>query len=181
MTVVFSNVNCRNSSISDCDLNHGVFEKKWQDKDVNVLIETMNKIIIAGLILLAATPVLAEPETKHTVKGVLSVLGGSASGIELSDYAEGSQCVVLGAASDLNNLSISVRDGSGNIIGTGETGIGTVRRELGILAYCDLPFVIENLPKTDFYSIKLGRRGTFEYSYSQMIKENWEMGLTFGL
>jgi hypothetical protein len=143
----------------------------------------MKAILTTALLMWAASPVLAnqQAETKYTINGVLSVYASYEKGITLSDYKIGSKCVIFGRASDLNNISISVRNGKGELIGTAEADIGIVTENGGGLATCSIPFAITDVPKSDFYSIKLGNRGTLDYSFSQMVDNEWKMNLSFGL
>lgn len=139
---------------------------------------------VLGLVAIAS-PVMAQSQETHTINGVLTVYGkgrGATRTIagEPNNYNDGQFCIASGYVSDLNYLSISVRDGENNLIGTGKMLDGRFKTING-LQTCQIPFTIPNLPKSAFYSIKMGTRGAFDLSYDELVEKDWTLEMHIGL
>lgn len=142
---------------------------------------------ILGLTAIAS-PVAAQNQETHTINGVLTVYGKGSIydytidrvGDSNNPYTDGEQCVASGYVSDLNYLSISVRDGENHLIGIGKMLSGTFRKINGLMT-CQIPFTIPNIPKSAFYSIKMGNRGVLDYSFDELVKDGWDIEMHIGL
>lgn len=108
---------------------------------------------------------------KYTIKGSLTLVD---SDIEGSDE----YCYGGGGYSDIEaNMSVTIRDGQGNILATGNTGSGQKES----LVQCVFSFEIPDIPKSDFYAIEVGRRGELNYSFEELNAKEWTVGLSIGL
>jgi len=96
-----------------------------------------------------------------------------------------SNCYGTGGYSDIRaNMAVTVKDGTGNILATETTGIGrapdtfTYKSKV-LFVTCQFDFSI-NVPKADFYSISIGRRGELNYSLEEMKANGWKVSLSLG-
>jgi hypothetical protein len=90
---------------------------------------------------------------------------GSSVGSGYGDIGEGTQVVV--------------KDPTGKIIATGALGSGTWKKG-DILSSCVHPFTVRDIPKADFYTLSIGRRGDQTYSRSDLEQRGWRVDLTLG-
>ena len=97
-----------------------------------------------------------------------------------SDIGGTSQnCYGTGGYDDMQGgMSVTIQDGSGQILATSQTGQG-YSDSPGFLISCKFDFSVE-VPKSDFYTIKLGtgRRGSLNYSLQEMKEMGWEVNLS---
>ncbi len=75
-------------------------------------------------------------------------------------------------------LRVVVADGNGKTLATGSLGnsrYNAAERD------CVFPVIVTTpLPKADFYSVEVGRRGDLTYSYDEMVQRNWAVAFTLG-
>lgn len=108
----------------------------------------------------------------HQVKGSLTLVDSDIAGLD-------NNCYGTGGYEDIQaGMSVTVRDGKGNILATGQAENG--RRPTGefSIVKCAFNFQVDNVPKSDFYSIEVGHRGQLNYSYEEMKNKNWEVSLS---
>lgn len=129
--------------------------------------------VIAGIIVIAAAAgaallVSIDSEEKHDISGTIVLTD---TDVEFDGICSGD-----GGYSDLQiGLGATVKDGAGKILATGAVGASH-----GTGSTCVLAFVIEDVPKTDFYIVEVGHRGELTYNYDEMVGNNWELELTIG-
>lgn len=88
-------------------------------------------------------------------------------------------CVGDGGYDDIRGgIAVTVRDGSGTVIATGELGSGET--ELLLIDWCTFPIVVKDVPTAEFYSIEVGRRGELTYSHEEMEDQDWSVFFTLG-
>lgn len=92
------------------------------------------------------------------------------------------QCHGTGRFSDLiDQLRVTVKDGSGKILAVGLTAKGRrptpeeVKNPDDIRYFCLWEFELKDLPKADFYTVAIGRRGSMDYSYAELVKLGWKV------
>ncbi len=84
-------------------------------------------------------------------------------------------CFGDGGYDDIRSgVSVTVRDGAGAVLGTGRLGDGV--KDL----WCTFNFTVADLPKVDFYSVEVGRRGELTYSFDEMETSGWKVDLSIG-
>jgi hypothetical protein len=111
----------------------------------------------------------------YSVKGsvtlVDSEIGGTAS-----------NCYGTGGFDDINaSMPVTIKDSAGAIIATGETGVGSQPSDSEYSSVqCKFEFTINEIPKSNFYQIQVGRRGNLNYSFEDMTKNGWEVKLSLG-
>lgn len=116
---------------------------------------------------------IAKPPV-YQVKGAVRLIDSKIRGTD--DYCYGS-----GGYSDIKGaMPVTIRDGKGNILATGNTESG--KRPSGKYSnvICKFSFKVNDVPKTDFYSVEIGRRGQINYSYEEMQEKKWELILSLG-
>jgi hypothetical protein len=92
----------------------------------------------------------------------------------------GGICVGTGGYSDIApGLQVTVKDGSGNILGLGKLGPDQHKGQYSEVA-CEYGFKVENIPRADFYDIEVGRRGSLKYSFEEIRKKGWVLTFTLG-
>ena len=125
----------------------------------------------SGLIV-AALP--ASADDGHTVKGYLS--------LQDSAVFAGKACQGVGGYTDLGQgTPVVIRDGDGDIIGTGHfaAGRGAGGGKLGALrapSACVFEFTVKHVPDTDTYLLEVSHRGRVVYTHRELEANNWQMG-----
>lgn len=78
----------------------------------------------------------------------------------------------LGAGGGFSDIvpgaQVTVRDGSGQIVGLGELSGGTFGRD-----GCMFNFAVVNLPDVDFYSVEVSHRGAISYAATDLESRSW--------
>lgn len=110
----------------------------------------------------------------YSIKGSFELIDEN---IEGGSEEPGSQCYGTGGFNDISaGMPVTIRDEKGLIIATGDTTEGTRPVEHPSVT-CIFGFKIEGIPKANFYTIEIGRRGNLNYSFEDMNKRNWEVSL----
>ena len=109
------------------------------------------------------------------------ILKGSLTLYDSDIAGSSSDCYGTGGYDDLDShMPVTVKDGSGAILATGNTGKGYNTDKLRrFMISCTFDFTLE-VPKSDFYSIELnsGRRGQLNYSLQELQDMDWIVDLT---
>lgn len=110
----------------------------------------------------------------YQIKGNITLVDSDISGSDENCYGSGGYSDIQG------EMSVTIQDGKGNILAIGRTGNGTHPSSEYSSVQCVFEFQVDNIPKSDFYSIQVGRRGQLNYSYEEMKSKNWEVSLSLG-
>jgi hypothetical protein len=127
---------------------------------------------------LAATALPATADDGHTVKGYLS--------LQDSAVFVGKVCQGAGGYTDLEQgTPVVIRDGDGEIIGTGHftAGRGAGRGKVGVLgapSACVFAFTVKHVPDTDTYLLELSHRGRVVYTHAELEANKWRVGAALG-
>lgn len=114
------------------------------------------------------SPAKAQLANSFTLAGTFTLIDS-----DLNEY-EGT-CTGSGGYRDISfNMPVTVRDGAGKILAIGRTGSGTLKNSVS----CVFNLKVENVPKADFYTIEIGRRGGINYSFEDMQRQNWQVSLS---
>jgi hypothetical protein len=105
--------------------------------------------------------------------------------VEQFGYPQGRDCAGRRGYDDINgNISIVVKDGTGNIVATGKTESGTYKLVSsspdGPLVQCIFSFYPITLPKSDFYVVSLANRGSMTFSFEDLKNKNWTVEFALG-
>jgi hypothetical protein len=108
---------------------------------------------------------------------------------------EGQLCSGENGYGDIESgIQILVKNNKGEILATGQLGLGQLVKtpvheifqdianesELGTPLTCQFPIDIENIPKADFYTFEIGRRGGITYTAKQLQQQSWKIKLSLG-
>jgi hypothetical protein len=124
----------------------------------------------------APTPAPAAPrESAQTIaiSGWLSLAGGY-------DYngttgKNSTSCWGVGGYSDIREgLQVVVRDSSSRILATAALAFDSAEFT------CSLKWQVQNVAKSDFYSIEIGRRGELIYSHAELESSRFRVISTLG-
>jgi hypothetical protein len=96
----------------------------------------------------------AQSGGKHTVTGTL----------------EAPKC---GGGYGLTNANVEFRNESETLIGSSSTG---ENQDFG--GKCRVLFEIADVPKAEFYQLKVGTHGAPTYTYEEMQAQNWNLSLS---
>lgn len=107
--------------------------------------------------------------TTHTVSGTVT----------LSDpNTAAAGCIGLGGYSDISaGAQVTVTNQSQTVLGS--TGLGAGVPDATSTS-CVYPFSFSDIPKASFYGLTLTHRGTLQYSYQDMVTNDWTVSLTLG-
>jgi hypothetical protein len=97
------------------------------------------------------------------------------------DADSSARCNETGASGGYSDIQIGaqvvIRDSAGTIVATGSLLPGTATEDN---RRCDYPFVVEDVPTSDFYSIEVSHRGELTYSHEELEDRDWEVMLSLG-
>jgi hypothetical protein len=116
----------------------------------------------------------ASADDGHTVKGYLS--------LQDSAVFVGKVCQGAGGYTDLGEgTPVVVRDGDGEIIGTGHfsagKGAGGGRPgPANVPSACVFAFTVRHVPDTSTYSFRMSHRGGVVYTHDELEESNWKIG-----
>jgi len=110
-----------------------------------------------------------------SIKGDLTLVDSNIGGTP-------ENCFGLGGYSDIEEaMPVTIKDGQGKILATGRTGSGTQPKDVGYsYVKCIFYFQVDSVPKSDFYTIEVGRRGGLNYSFEEIQNQNWKVSLSLG-
>ena len=116
------------------------------------------------------TPSL-NPHPPYTISGRLSLITATLAHGE-------SACTGQGQYADIQaGAPVTIIDAAGGVIGVSHLGTGR-RRLVGAPAgTCDFEFVVGGIPEVEVYGIRFERRGTLQYSLSEMKQQSWTVRL----
>jgi hypothetical protein len=111
----------------------------------------------------------------YLVKGKLQLVDSDIGGTA-------SDCYGNGGYDDIEaGMPVTIRDGQGTILATGQVGTGTQPSDSQYSSVmCVFDFQVDNVPKADFYAIEVGRRGQLNYSFAEMKEKDWTVSLSLG-
>lgn len=109
-------------------------------------------------------------QSKYTIKGSITLIDSDIEGTDDNCYGTG------GYRDVRTNMPVTIRDGQGIILATGETRSG----KKDSIVTCIFEFEVSEIPKVDFYSIEVGRRGQLNYSFQELEEKEWTVGLSLG-
>ncbi len=149
-----------------------VCEKETNDRDPGEIIEqaplpntSVKKGDTIQLVVAKSLPI----ET-YTLTGSLTLIASGIRGDENFCYGTGGYEDLSGA------LTVTVKDGKSQIITTGLTNSGVRPKDDEYAKVtCIFEFKVEDIPKSDFYSIEIGRRGNLNYSFEDLENRNWNV------
>jgi hypothetical protein len=105
-------------------------------------------------------------------------ISGGMTLIDSDTVGTGEHCAGSGGYSDIKDaMPVTIKDGAGAIIAKGVTGDGTRPKDGGEYSSikCRFEFKVENVPKSDFYQVEIGRRGGLTFSFDEMQKKEWKV------
>jgi hypothetical protein len=178
----------------DVGPRNGVPPKRGHRRSVVGLI-LLVVVIVGGAI---GYLVLGRSSPTHEIIGTFSL---QVTRNPASDaYTVGQSCAGWGGYSDVGDgTSVTITDGSGNLLGSATLSGGTANAVANgnqVLHYndgigdfngpqvaeteCDFTFSVSQVPQVSFYQVEVGNRGKQSYSLSQMEQNGWFVGLTLG-
>lgn len=87
----------------------------------------------------------------------------------------GDECYGTNGFNDImGQIPIIIKNESGTVIATGETEAGKQPKEHSAVR-CIFNFRVENIPKSFFYSVEIGQRGSKTYSRQQLEDKGWDL------
>jgi TonB family protein len=117
----------------------------------------------------------AQNTRRYTISGSLELI--NLYGIS----GEGNNCFGRSGYQDIRGgTQIIIKDGSGKVLAIGKISNGRSPAWQYFQHICRFTFKISNISRTNFYSIKIGRRGEIFYSYQDLVRQNWNVNLTLG-
>lgn len=116
--------------------------------------------------------IVAKPPV-YSIQGSLTLIDSDISGTD-------SYCYGTGGYEDIKAaMPVTIRDAKGSIIATGTTEAGVHPTDAQYSSVqCTFRFKVDNVAKSDFYEIEVGRRGKLNYSLEAMKQRNWEVSLS---
>ena len=137
----------------------------------------LSVFLIFGNNLLWQDASFAKPRSKYKIEGTFTIITSYKQDNFLTTDGENPFCFGTNGYDDLkSNIPVTITDEQNRIIAIGNTtGYGSKTYE-----GCVMSFKINNVPKSSFYSIEVGRRGKIIFSFDQMVESKWIVGLSIG-
>ncbi|MFM6604178.1 MAG: hypothetical protein ACKPH9_16115 [Dolichospermum sp.] len=128
--------------------------------------------IIVGTMLMVAIPspyaIAQNAQNGDTLTGHLELIS---SGMGIN----GDECYGRNGFKDIiGQIPVIIKNESGTVIAVGETETGK-RPEEHSAVRCIFNFRVENIPKSPFYSVEIGRRGSETLSRQQLEDRGWDL------
>jgi len=124
--------------------------------------------------LLLSQNIAASQSSNYSIKGNIKLVDSAIRG-------GNDNCYGTGGFADMDGyMQVTVRDANGSIIATDHTSNGKRPNGEYSSVVCNFSFKLNNIPKSNFYSIEIGRRGKLNYSFEQMQEMQWDLGLSLG-
>ena len=144
-----------------------------------------------GLVLLVAacggaatTTTTTEPPTTTASTTTTSPTETITGSIELQEgmLSPRDDCSGQGGYDDITaGAQVVVKDGDGNVIGTGRLEAGRATEAIaGTMWFCTFDFSLEVPADMPFYVIEVSHRGELTYSLAEMEEQDWMLSLTLG-
>lgn len=149
---------------------------------VAITVMAMMVVSCGGSDMAATTTTVAEPTTTSAPTTTTIPVPTVNGAIVLREFSSSEPCFGRGGFDDMRGgANVVVRDGNGNVIGTGalESGV-LVDTVSGISNYCEFGFSVELARTADFYTVEVAGRGGPVYSHADMEENGWEVNLTLG-
>ena len=148
--------------------SHEVIAKpaaKWSNRTIGIAAGTVVLLAVAAFI------VFGTGGEKHTVTGDMSLSAVS------SGLTTGSSCQGTNGYSDVvPGAQVTIENDSGTTLATSVYGDGVFDG-----TSCVFDFTFNDVPKSAFYRVLSGsNRGVLQFSYQQMVDNNWSVHLTLG-
>lgn len=126
--------------------------------------------IAVALLAVAAYGIFGLGTEKHTVTGDLALTTAN-------DLSVGDSCHGVGGYSDIDQgTQVIIEDDTGRTLATSAFGPGVFDG-----TSCVFEFTFTDVPKAPFYRVhQSGNRGVLQYSYADMVNDNWAVHLTLG-
>jgi hypothetical protein len=118
------------------------------------------------------TPSL-NPHPPYTISGRLSLISATL-------VHAGSACTGQGQYADIQaGAPVTITNAAGGVIGVSHLGSGHRRLtgELAPAGTCDFEFVVGGIPEVEVYGVRFERRGTLQYSLTEMKQQSWTVRL----
>lgn len=142
----------------------------------------LNYLFLSTLFVLTAfsDASLAEQKVrdKHSIVGTFTIYHKQYSSENADNFmvTDNKLCGGMNGFDDLRyEMPITVTNEEGKIIGIGSAGFGVL-----VDSDCVFTYKIDNIPRSNFYSIEVGRRGKVNYSIEQIIRDNWKVLISIG-
>ncbi|MFN5954905.1 MAG: hypothetical protein ACK47Y_15160 [Dolichospermum sp.] len=131
--------------------------------------------IIVGTMLMVAIPspyaIAQNAQNSDTLTGHLELIS---SGMGVNNRGE---CYGQNGFNDImGQIPVIIKNESGTVIAVGKTETGKQPEEHSAVR-CIFNFRVENIPKSLFYSVEIGRRGSETFSRQQLEDQGWDLRL----
>lgn len=140
-----------------------------------IITVTVIALLVVGLGGAAWALLGRATERTHTIKGDMT----------LNDYdsfrreSAGASCSGSGGYGDIDEgATVSVKDQSGTLIGSGRLGPGKI--EGSVLKTCIFPFEVQGVKDARFFQVEVSRRGTLSFSKADLEEKDWTVHASLG-
>ncbi|MEY3305726.1 MAG: PASTA domain-containing protein [Pseudanabaena sp.] len=176
--------------LSDMKLSYEVTEKSTeafeprrvisQKPEADTPIKEGDKV---QLVISKAPP--PPPPSVYTIRGTLTLIDSAIDYSTTKPLGSMSQkeimalpCYGSGGYKDIQGgMTVKIQDGSQNILALGATELGYFD---GSTVVCSFKFQVNNVPKSNFYTISVGNRRGVNYSFDDMKNMGWKVTLSLG-
>ena len=127
--------------------------------------------IVGGLVAMVALIAFSTSGGSDDVEGTFQLVDSGYMGVD-----DGSSCSGSGGYGDIRSgLQVTVRDGSGGLLATSALQPGEVD-----LMSCVFEFTLIEVPRSEYYTFEVGRRGELSYSQRDLADAGWQVNFVLG-
>ena len=140
-----------------------------------VITVTVIALVVVGLAGAAWAVLGRATERSHTIKGEMTLIDYDS----FRRMSVGASCSGDGGYSDIDEgATVSVRNQSGTLIGSGHLGAGKIEGD--VLKACVVPFEVTGVKDAEFFQVEVSRRGGLSYSKADMEQRGWTVSASLG-
>ena len=140
-----------------------------------VITVTVIALVVVGLAGAAWAMLGRATESSHTIKGEMTLIDFDS----FRRMSVGASCSGDGGYSDIDEgATVSVKNQSGTLIGSGRLGPGKIEGD--VLKACVFPFEVTGVKDAEFFQVEVSRRGGLSYSKADMEQKGWTVSASLG-
>jgi len=140
-----------------------------------IITVTVIALVVVGLAGTAWAVLGRATERTHTIRGEMTLMDYDS----FRRMSAGSSCSGDGGYSDMDEgATVSVKNQSGTLIGSGHLGAGKIEGD--VLKACVFPFEVKGVKDAQFFQVEVGRRGGLSYSKADMEQKDWTVSASLG-
>lgn len=140
-----------------------------------VALVTLVAVIVVGAVVGGWAVLSRATSSTHTIRGDMSLMDSDS----FRGRRTGGACSGSGGYADIDEgTTVSIKNESGTLIGSGSLDAGTIVSDT--LGACVFPFNVEGVKDASFFQVEVSHRGGLSYSKKEIEAKSWTVDATLG-